>query len=185
MKRLIWDVQFLSPPYVLHYCKKCGQKTEHFNSGNFRVNAQGKYLDIWLIYKCIKCDTTWNLAIFSRIKPTDIDPHLLNRYYNNDSDLAMQHGCSTALMRKNEVEVYLPPHQIDGPDVPHNIPVELQIRSRYSLPLKATAILRQKLQLSHHELEKLIENGQIQHISQKPLKKCRLNDELKLFIHLI
>ncbi|MED1874141.1 DUF1062 domain-containing protein [Brevibacillus borstelensis] len=46
------DIQYLSPPPAIKYCKKCGKKTEYVCSGLFRVNAQCKYLDIWLIYKC-------------------------------------------------------------------------------------------------------------------------------------
>ncbi|WP_243015095.1 DUF1062 domain-containing protein, partial [Brevibacillus borstelensis] len=58
------DIQYLSPPPAIKYCKKCGKKTEYVCSGLFRVNAQCKYLDIWLIYKCSNCDSTWNMTIY-------------------------------------------------------------------------------------------------------------------------
>ena len=46
MKIVNWDINYLSPPPAIKYCKKCGKKTEHICSELFRVNAQRKYLDI-------------------------------------------------------------------------------------------------------------------------------------------
>ena len=50
MRKVIWEVRYLSLPQVLRHCKKCGQKTLFTCSEKFRVNAQQKTLDIWLIY---------------------------------------------------------------------------------------------------------------------------------------
>ena len=69
MKKIIWKIEPLGLPLVLRHCKKCGKTAEFICSGQFRVNAQRKYLDIWLIYKCAKCDTTWNAAVYSRVSP--------------------------------------------------------------------------------------------------------------------
>ena len=77
MKNIIWDIEYNSTPSVIQYCKKCGKRTEYISSGQFRVNAQRKYLDTWLIYKCSNCDTTWNAAIYSRINPQNISGQLL------------------------------------------------------------------------------------------------------------
>ena len=40
---------------VYHRCGGCGKKREFVNSGKFRVNANGKNVDVWLIYRCSKC----------------------------------------------------------------------------------------------------------------------------------
>lgn len=69
MKKITWEVEYISRLPVIRYCKKCGKKTEYICSGLFRVNAQHKYLDIWLIYKCSNCDSTWNSTIYSRVNP--------------------------------------------------------------------------------------------------------------------
>jgi len=69
MKIINLDIQYISTPPAIKHCKKCGRKTEYVCSGLFRVNAQRKYLDIWLIYKCSDCDCTWNMTIYSRINP--------------------------------------------------------------------------------------------------------------------
>ena len=74
MKKIIWEVQSLSLLPVLKYCKKCGRKNLFACSRQFRVNAQRRYLDIWLIYKCCDCNTTWNATVYSRISPQAIKP---------------------------------------------------------------------------------------------------------------
>ena len=38
----------------------------------FRVNANGNILDIWLIYQCVECKHTLNLAIYERKKASSI-----------------------------------------------------------------------------------------------------------------
>ena len=77
MKKIIWKIEPLGLPLVLRHCKKCGKTSEFSCSGQFRVNAQRKYLDIWLIYKCAKCDTTWNAAVYSRVSPQALNANLL------------------------------------------------------------------------------------------------------------
>ncbi|MCD8268591.1 MAG: DUF1062 domain-containing protein [Parabacteroides sp.] len=33
------------------------------------MNSQKRNLDVWLIYRCLECDSTYNLTILSRTKP--------------------------------------------------------------------------------------------------------------------
>ena len=108
MKKIIWEVQLLSVPPVLKYCKKCGGKSPFVCSGQFRVNAQRKYLDIWLIYKCANCDTTWNATLYSRISPQALAPDLLEAFYKNDQTMAEQYAMNFDLLRRNGVEVGFP-----------------------------------------------------------------------------
>lgn len=91
MKDIKWTIQYDRPPAPLRHCKKCNIRQEFVSSGQFRVNAQGKYLDIWLIYKCSCCSSTWNAAIYSRINPGSLPPGMLSRFHANDTSLL----CST------------------------------------------------------------------------------------------
>jgi hypothetical protein len=54
------------------------------SSGKARLNANGKTLDAWLIYRCTTCDATWNRTIFARRNVRDIDPDLLRALQDND-----------------------------------------------------------------------------------------------------
>ncbi|MCC8027621.1 MAG: DUF1062 domain-containing protein [Clostridium sp.] len=89
---ITWDIQYCDLPAVLRRCKKCGKKSEYGCSGEFRVNAQQQALDIWLIYKCVHCNTTWNSTIFSRISPQKLGADLLEGFSCNDKNLAMQYA---------------------------------------------------------------------------------------------
>lgn len=87
MQIVNWEIQYLSSPLVIKNCKKCGKKREYVCSKLFRVNAQRKYLDIRLIYKCSDCNSTWNMTIYSRINPKSIAPKILEGFQSNDGEL--------------------------------------------------------------------------------------------------
>lgn len=57
-------------------------------SGKFRLNAQKKRLDAWLIYRCAACDQTWNLPVLERCGVTEIDPAILQALTENCAALA-------------------------------------------------------------------------------------------------
>ena len=174
MKKLTWDIQYLSPPPAIKYCKKCGKKTEHLCSGLFRINAQRKYLDIWLIYKCSDCDSTWNMTIYSRIKPKSIAPEILDGFHSNNGELAKRYAMDTELIRKNGAEVGLPKYKILGANINFNIPIELHIKSSYPSRLKVSFLMREKMNLSQNAFEHMITSGSIRSTSGLDLKKCRL-----------
>lgn len=180
MKNVIWNIKYDSTPAVIHYCKKCSKKTEYISSGQFRVNANRKYLDIWLIYKCNHCDTTWNATIYSRINPQSISRELLEGFHNNDEALSREYAMNTELLGRNGVEVQSPSYTIQGDDFAVTEPIELHIRSEYHFPIKVSAILREKLNLSQSELLKLIEHGKIDHVPKQGLRKLKLNKSITL-----
>jgi len=176
VRNIVWDIQCMSPPLVIQYCKKCGKKTEYMSSEQFRVNAQRKYLDIWLIYKCTKCDTTWNATIYSRIGSKSINKHLLDRFHNNDEALSREYAMNTGLLQQNGVEVQTPIYKILGEDFLVYESVELKIKSDFHFPVKVSVLLREKLKLSQSRLISLIDDGIITSAPQQDLRKVRLND---------
>lgn len=161
MQKIIWEVQYLSPLPVAKYCKKCGQKTNYASSGQFRVNAQGKALDIWLIYKCSQCQGTWNVTFFSRISPKALAPGLLEKFHHNDRQLARQYAMNAEILQRNSGETGLPDYVVAGEDIPFNQEIELQIKTEYPSPLKLSAVIRKKMQISRKDYETMLSSGQI------------------------
>ncbi|AZV58691.1 DUF1062 domain-containing protein [Clostridium sp. AWRP] len=182
MQKITWDIQYLSQPPAIRYCKKCGKKTDHLCSGSFRINAQRKYLDIWLIYKCSDCDSTWNMTIYSRINPKRIAPEILDGFYSNNGDLAKRYAMDTELIRKNGAEVGLPKYKILGPNINFNTPTELHIKNYFPSRIKVAALLREKFNLSKNAFEQMITSGSIRSTSRLDLKKCRLQEDVILII---
>lgn len=180
---VIWNITYDSLPTVLRYCKKCGKKAEYICSGEFRINAQQKNLDIWLIYKCAHCNTTWNSTIYSRISPQKLDASLLERFHKNDELLAVQYAMDLSLVQKNGAEIKLPAYRVLGENISLEQPASIKIQSQYYLPLKVSSILRTKLDISQRELDIMLLNNRIQSNSKKDLRKCRLTSEIIIDIY--
>jgi hypothetical protein len=182
MKKIIWEVRYLSTIIAVRYCPKCAGKSEYFCTGLFRVNAQRKYLDIWLIYKCGNCDTTWNSTLYSRIHPRSISSKQLEKFYRNDRNLAEQYAMDGELLRKNGAAIRLPEYEVTGEEVHWDAPTELHIIGRKTYHLKVSKILRDKLSLSRTAFEQMVACRQIQSLSGNELTKCKLHDEILLLI---
>ncbi|WP_312032682.1 DUF1062 domain-containing protein [Sinorhizobium psoraleae] len=56
------------------------------SSGKVRLNANGRTLDAWLIYRCSGCGNTWNRPIFERRNIRDLDRATLEALQCNDPD---------------------------------------------------------------------------------------------------
>jgi hypothetical protein len=88
--RVQWTIIPAIAPEPWLNCNRCRGTTRFRTSGKIRVNANGKRLDAWLIYRCTSCDNTWNRPILERRPVSTIDPHLLASLQANDPDLSRQ-----------------------------------------------------------------------------------------------
>jgi len=81
-----WTVvpKFAPQPWIV--CSGCGGLRAFRSSNKIRLNANGRKLDAWLIYKCIVCDKTWNRPILERRTIRDVDPAVLEALQSNDPD---------------------------------------------------------------------------------------------------
>ena len=179
MKKIQWEVYLTNAPTVDRYCRRC-KKTSGFKSSElFRVNTQQKNLEIWLIYKCISCDTTWKLTIFSGLNSNTMEHSLIDRYANNDKELAMLHATDTALIKRNGALCNYADIEIIGEDFAWyevNEPVEIHITSKYPIENKTASIIRSKLNISSNTFDKLCKTGNIISLSGHNLQKCKMTD---------
>jgi len=160
------------------YCKRCGCKSSFVSSGLFRVNAQQKNLDVWLIYKCSICAATWNLTVLSRVNPRSIAPETLQGFHSNDADLAMRYASDISLIKQSGGEPMSPVIAIEGPTVDLTEPVRIHLGVEYPTEVKVLTILRDQLGLSRSALEGMYESGQLRFVSGQSLKKCKLAGEI-------
>lgn len=68
------------------------------------MNANGNKIDVWLIYRCEKCDFSWNLDIYTRISPGFLDRRLYERFQQNDRTTALEYGCCKEILSRNKAE---------------------------------------------------------------------------------
>lgn len=183
MEKKVWEIQVLSLPRILKYCKKCGKRRVFNCSEQFRINAQRKSLDIWLIYKCFNCNTTWNATVFSRISPQSLSPRMLERFYKNDEALVEQYAMDNNFLKRNGVDVEPPQYLIIGDSFFPDETVELEIKSKYFLPVKVSVLIRDKLHISQKEYTQLVADGRIKSIPDQDLKKCKLKNGITLIFN--
>ena len=68
------------------------------------MNAQKKNIDVWLIYRCVKCDNTCNITLLSRTKPDLIDKVLFHSFSMNDWKAAWKYAFSAELAGRNHLK---------------------------------------------------------------------------------
>jgi hypothetical protein len=57
-------------------------------SERFRANCNGKLVDIWLIYRCRRCESTKNITIVERRPVSKVPRDLLEAAQDNDAAVA-------------------------------------------------------------------------------------------------
>ncbi|WP_284163108.1 DUF1062 domain-containing protein [Frigidibacter sp. SD6-1] len=88
--RILWTLHPADTPCPRRHCPGCGTARAFRSSGRIRLNANGRRLDAWLIYRCTICERTWNRPIFERMARDKVpatmiaacemsDPHLVAR----------------------------------------------------------------------------------------------------------
>jgi hypothetical protein len=104
--RVRWTITPHSFPKPWLACSRCGGLKPFRCSEKFRLNANGKRLDAWLIYRCTDCGNTWNRPLFERRHRDDVDPLMLQALQMNDPDHISRFACDAAELRRhaNRVE---------------------------------------------------------------------------------
>lgn len=182
MEQIVWEVRYLEPPKVIRHCKKCRTKAEYTSSEHFRVNAQQKSLDIWLIYRCTACKTTWNLTIYSRISPNSIDCESLNKFLSNDIELAKQYAMDTDLLKRNGAKPETPQYCVLGDPIDFTKDVELRITSRHLAQIRVEKILREKLSLTRKDFDQMVSSKVIRLKNDLDIHKSKINHEIVVLV---
>lgn len=185
--KLIWNIKPKETPLVIRNCNKCNKKMEFYCSELFRVNAQKKSIDIWLIYKCTHCDTTWNMPIFSRIPPNSLGVELQKRFENNDKDLVWEYGFNYDVLKRNNAEIrYNMDYLVEGDEIDEEADgqVHILIKSKYNLNLRMDKFLQNQLGVRRKNIDKLFEDNIIE-IKEKDIteiKKYKIKNDLEISI---
>lgn len=88
--RHILEVQWTLTPKIAPQpwiaCSRCGASKPFRPSDKIRLNANGRKLDAWLIYKCVACDNTWKRTLFERLDVRNVHSSVLEALQSNDPD---------------------------------------------------------------------------------------------------
>ncbi|EQB99852.1 DUF1062 domain-containing protein [Photorhabdus temperata] len=145
-----------------------------------------KVLDVWNIYKCEKCDYTWNIDIFSRVNVNKLDGGLYERFLHNDQDEVRRYAFDYRVLAKNKAELGdSPDFIIEGKelqDMAQTPAVQITIQLEYPIPIRLISILTKKFSLSRSRVTKLVDQGAIQGVTTIELNK-KLKRDITLSIN--
>lgn len=187
-QRKKWIVTPTRLPAVTRRCPKCGKKTEFENSGKFRVNANGRLLDVWLIYRCGICGTTWNMGIYERVEPERLDRAEYCGFLDNDRSLAIRYGASRELFAKNKAEQAVQANEYTVQTVDTSVPCkgemwsEAEIRLADSMKIRVDVLFAGQLGISRSRVKRLCEAGQICLDGKKVEARDRVKDGQVFYI---
>jgi hypothetical protein len=183
----IWRVIPSNQPVVIRNCPKCGNHSTYESTGSFRVNANQSNIDVWLIYQCKKCKSTWNMEILSRINSNTIDKELYIKYQKNDQDLAKHYAFDIAAHHKNKSTLCYDniAYEILGDrfsltQLQENI--EIQVVCDYPMDIRLDKILCKQLNASRETIKKLGNTGHITGKGIKDIAKVKMKNAMIICI---
>ena len=141
----------------------CSSKSLRAN-GKFRVNANHKLLDVWLLALCTDCGKTARLTIMERMNVRFIAPHLLDRLHDNDLSLAAELLQDPVMRRRNRIALdWADAWRLDtgGSDHLNRDVIDVAVRFAVQIPVRPTRLIAEGCGISRGEAEKLIADGKL------------------------
>ena len=168
---------------IIRNCSGCGRKEHYVSTGNFRVNANGRQLDVWLVYQCEKCKHTYNLPIYVRVRPEKIEDAQYQAFLGIDADTALQFGTDRNLFLKNRAEIDIERlectiEKLNDDCAKHegveNSEIQIIIHNPYMLPIRTDRLLPEILQMSRSKIRQLIKDGSIQYFGSNLAERTEI-----------
>jgi hypothetical protein len=158
-----WLVCPTGLPLIRRRCLRCSS-ARYRAPGKFRVNANHKLLDVWLLALCAGCGETIKLTVLERTHVRSIDPPTLNRFHDNDLGLTAKLLADPAFQHRNSVSL-----DWDGAwtlhrttlDIPEATMIDISVRFLQRIPLRRPRLLSIGLGLSRSAVDRLIVDGSL------------------------
>jgi hypothetical protein len=153
---LPWIVRRTRLPLLSSRCAACGSESATTGEGRFRVNANGKLLDVWLLVRCVSCDRTSKLTVHERAPVRSLDPAELDGYRANDPELVASRLLDPLLARRNRFtldwkgawRLVIPsPCRLD-----EAWPVQVEVVFEDPVPVRPDRLIARGLGLSRNEV---------------------------------
>lgn len=158
-----WVVMPTRLPLVRRRCPGCA--SERFQaSGRFRVNANHKLIDAWLLVLCTACEETAKLTILERVTVRSVKPELLDRLYDNDPGLTAELLQDPVVQRRNHITLdWDDAWRLDtgGPVHLDREVIDISVHFAARIPVRPVRLIAEGTGLSRAEVEKLIADGNL------------------------
>jgi hypothetical protein len=164
----VWSVRPAMPPRVWRYCAGCREASAFVCSEKFRVNAQKKTIDVWLIYRCGACDATWNFPVIERSPVNAVRGVQFQAFLENDREAALRIAFDISALRRHVdrvepssdvgvVRARCPVHTMR----PHANGDVLRIELERPCEIRLDRLLASELSLSRGDLHRRFDMGEL------------------------
>jgi hypothetical protein len=164
-RKALWAVRESGLPTVVKACTD-RSGTRHQPSGRFRVNANGKLLDVWLLLGCAACGRTSKVPVHERVHGQSLERARRLAYETNDPAMVRELTMSASLAAKNgyrldwtgtwELETETPFYSPGDP-----APLTVLISFELPAPVRVERLLTLGLGLSRAEVRRMVADGRI------------------------
>jgi hypothetical protein len=166
-RKALWVVRELALPAIVKICVSC-RHTRHRPTGRFRVNANHKLLDVWMLIWCERCGRTSKIPVHERVNVRALPHERLVRFHDNDPAMVREVATDAALAGRAahrldwagtwKLETDLPFHRLDGDD-----PVSFEVVVRFELPvpIRLGKLVRAGFGVSAAAVRDLVDSGRL------------------------
>ena len=79
-------------------CVRCRRRSGFVCTNRFRVNANQRVIDVWLLFSCERCGSRTRIPILERVPVSKISRQDLGAFHRNDAQMATRLGRDVALL---------------------------------------------------------------------------------------
>ncbi|GIE83122.1 hypothetical protein Aph02nite_90720 [Actinoplanes philippinensis] len=159
----IWAVMPTRLPLVLRRCHACASRTFR-PSGKFRVNANHKLLDVWLLVLCTGCGDTAKLTVLERMTVRSVPPEMLDRLHDNDPGLTAGLLQDPVVQHRNRIALdWAGAWRLDTgePGLPDDDVIDVLVRFGARIPVRPVRLIAEGCGLARAEVDRLIDDGRL------------------------
>jgi hypothetical protein len=166
-RKAYWVIRELGLPAIVKACVSC-RSARHQPTGKFRVNANGKLLDVWLLIRCDLCGRTSKGPVHERIYVQALRSERLLMFENNDPALVRDLVMNEVLAAKAayrldwsgtwKLETAMPSCDLERADP---APLEVVIRFELPAPIRVEKLLTAGFGLSRSAVKGMVDSGRI------------------------
>lgn len=175
-RKSLWLVRELGLPAIVKPCTSC-RSTRHHPTGKFRVNANGKLLDVWLLVCCDLCGGTSKIPVHERIHVRALEHSRLLMYQDNDLAAVRELAMSASLAGRAKYRLDWTGTWRLETDIPFSaledlVPITVLIRFELPASIRVGKLLMLGFGLSRARLRTLVDEGRIRLPTAVDAKVC-------------
>lgn len=186
--RVHWTITPRTEPHPWLHCSRCRGPRGFRSSGRIRVNANGRRIDAWLVYRCVDCDGTWNRPIVERREVSTLDRHYLLALQANDAALVHALASDAAALKRwtdkvqESDDVAVTRRVLEPGSALPVVRLEIECHVPHPIALRTDRLLASELSLSRSAIQKMAKAAQIQTVPEGVDLRRPPRDGLRLTI---